>query len=69
MDLEEKRAIAVKRNQIRDLSDSNRQMFSSQVHTSTQDNFKEKKSNARLAKYLTDRDTLAALAEQNAKER
>ena len=69
MDLEEKRAIAVKRNQIRDLSDSNRQMFSSQVHTSTLDNLKEKKSNARLAKYLTDRDTLAALAEQNAKER
>ena len=69
MDLEEKREIYAKRSKIRELSDSNRSMFSSKVHAQTLENFKEKKSNARLAKYLTDRDTLAALAEQNARER
>ena len=69
MDLESKREISTKRSHIRELSDSNREMLSSKIHSTTLDNFKEKKSNARLAKYLTDRDQLAALALQNAKER
>ena len=69
MDLETKREICQKRSQIRELSDSNRKMFSSKVRQETLENFQEKKSNARLAKYLTDKDRLAELALKNAKER
>lgn len=58
-----------KRSHIKELSQSNRQMRSSKIHAQTLDQFTEKKSNARLAKYLTDRDKLAELALQNAKER
>ena len=62
MDLEDRREISNKRSKIRELSNTNREMRSSKIHTNTLENFTDKKSNARLAKYLTDRDDLAALA-------
>ena len=54
---------------MRTLSNANREMMSGKIHASTLDTFTEKKSNARLAKYITDRDNLAALALKNNKER
>ena len=54
---------------IRELSNANQEMRSTKIHKETLGNFTEKKSNARLAKYITDRDNLAALALKNAKER
>ena len=63
------REVRRKRSHIKELSQSNRQLRSSKIHAQTLDQFTEKKSNARLTKYLTDRDKLAELALQNAKER
>ena len=63
------REVRRKRSHIKELSQNNRQMRSSKIHAQTLDQFTEKKSNARLTKYLTDRDKLAELALQNAKER
>ena len=63
------REVRRKRCHIKELSQSNRQLRSSKIHAQTLDQFTEKKSNARLTKYLTDRDKLAELALQNAKER
>ena len=64
-----KREISAKREHIRELSNANREMLSSKIKTETLGDFTEKKSNARLAKYINDRDNLAALALKNAKER
>ena len=44
-------------------------MRSAQVRREAMQNFTEKKALTKLSKYLTDRDTLAALALKNAAER
>ena len=54
--------IAAKRSQIKELSDFNREVLSQKTRQETLLEFAEKKKREKLRKYLTDRDTLAALA-------
>lgn len=63
------RTMSRQRNQLKQISDANREIYSQQIRQSTMQNFSEKKNISKLAKYLTNRDEIQALTLQNNRDR
>ena len=69
LDKATERTMKNQRNQLKQISDANRQIHSQQIRQSTLQNLSEKKNISKLAKYLTNRDEIQALTLQNNRER